>query len=146
MGEVSAGVEGHAHDRVARLADRHGNSHVGLCTGVRLYVRILTAEQLLRTLDRDGLDFVDIDTATVVTLARVTLGVLVGQHGAHGHHGRTGYDVLRCDELDVVHLAVILAKNRRADLRICLRDVVHYFLDHNLPPLFSSKPAHALSW
>ena len=71
-----------AHDRVAGLQQRVVDGGVGLRAGVRLDVGVLGAEQRLGAVDRELLDDVDVLAAAVVALARVALGVLVGQHGA----------------------------------------------------------------
>jgi hypothetical protein len=49
---------------------------------VRLHVRVLRAEELLRTVDRELLDLVDDLAPAVVALARIALRVLVRRHGA----------------------------------------------------------------
>jgi hypothetical protein len=51
---------------------------------VRLHVRVLGAEELLRAVDRELLDLVDDLAAAVVALAGIALGVLVRRHGADG--------------------------------------------------------------
>ena len=62
---------------------------VGLRAGVGLHVGVLGAEQLLHAVDGQLLGDVDELAAAVVALARVALGVLVGELGAlRRHHGR----------------------------------------------------------
>ena len=72
--------EAEAHDPVARLQQRVVDGRVGLRARVRLDVGVLGAEQRLRAVDRELLDDVDELAAAVVALARIALGVLVGQH------------------------------------------------------------------
>ncbi|MNW00662.1 hypothetical protein D3C71_1961870 [compost metagenome] len=62
------------------------NRRVGLAAGVRLDVGIVGAEQLLGALDGQGFDLVDVLATAVVTLARITFGVFVGQAAALGFH------------------------------------------------------------
>ena len=50
-----------------------------LAAGVRLHVHVIAAEQLLRAIDRELLDHVDVLAAAIPTVARITLGVLVRQ-------------------------------------------------------------------
>ena len=57
----------------------HEDGHVRLRAGVRLDVGVLGAEELLRALDRERLGDVDELAAAVVALARIALGVLVGE-------------------------------------------------------------------
>src|SRR6185312_2769376 len=63
---------------------------------------------------------VDLLAAAVVTAPRVTLRVLVGEHGARGVKHRLGYEVLGRNHLQRALLAVQLAPedlgNRRVDL------------------------------
>ena len=64
----------------------------------------LAAEQLLRPLDGERLGDVDELAAAVIALARIALGVFVGQHRAlRLEHGARD-DVLRGDQLDLVLL------------------------------------------
>ena len=63
------------------------------------------AEQLLRALDRQRLGDVDELAAAVVALARIALGILVGDHRALRLEHRAADDVLRRDQLDLVLLA-----------------------------------------
>jgi len=107
MREVAAFGEAHPHDGVARF--QHGEEHplVSLRTGVRLHVGGFGSEQLLYAVDGELLNHIDELTATVVTLAGITLGVLVGQLRAlRLHHGRRGV-VFRGDQLDVILLALV---------------------------------------
>ena len=86
--------EREAHDPVARLQQRVVDGRVGLRAGVRLDVRVLGAEQRLRAVDRELLDDVDVLAAAVVALARIALGVLVGQHAALTLQHGLGHEVL----------------------------------------------------
>ena len=95
--------------RVARLQQRLVDAHVGVGARVRLHVGVIGAEQRLDPVDRQLLDVVDDRVAAVVALARVALGVLVGQHRAgRGHHRRRG-EVLAGDQLEAGRLAFDLA-------------------------------------
>ena len=91
---------------------------VGLRAGVRLDVGVPGAEQGLDPVDRELLDHVNVLAAAVVALARVALGVLVGQHRTlRLHHGLGGV-VLRGDHFQAVTLAGQLGVDLRGDLRI----------------------------
>ena len=99
--EVAAVVEPQAEDRVAGLQQREVRGHVRLRARVRLDVRVLGAEELLRAVDRELLDLVDDLAAAVVAAAGIALGVLVRRHGADRlEHARPG-EVLGCDQLDL---------------------------------------------
>ncbi len=130
MGQMSAGIKAHAHDGVTRLTDCHGDGHIGLCTGMRLNIGILGTEDLLGTLNGNGLYFVDNLAAAIVTLARITLGVLVGKYSAHGKSSGLTDNVLGSNELNVVLLAVILSLDAGADLGVVGLNEVHDVFDH----------------
>ena len=85
---------------------------------MRLHVRVLGAEELLRTFDRDGLDLVDMLAAAVPAPAGIALGVFVGQHAALGLYHRLVGEILGADELDMALLAGELGGNRRVNFRI----------------------------
>jgi hypothetical protein len=99
MGEVAAVVEAEAEHGVAVVQQRLVHAHVGVGAAVRLHVGVVGAEDALHPLDGQRLDVVDDGVAAVVALARVALGVLVGERAAHRtHDGRRG-EVLAGDEL-----------------------------------------------
>ncbi len=66
---------------------------------MRLDVRVVGAEQLLGTLDRQGLRHVDVLAAAVVAPAGITLRVLVREDGAHRLEHRVADEVLGRDQL-----------------------------------------------
>ena len=66
--EMAAVIEAQREDRVSRFEHRCVDRHVRLGAGVRLDVRVLGAEELLRPVDRELLDLVDDLAATVVPL------------------------------------------------------------------------------
>src|SRR6185503_1104712 len=87
---------------------------------VRLDVRVLGAEQLLRTVDRRLLDLVDDLAAAVVAPPGVALGVLVGRHRPDGLEDRGPGEVLGGDQLDLAALALELLAEQLRDLRVDL--------------------------
>ena len=116
--EVTAVVEAHAEQRVAGLHEREVGRGVGLRARMRLHVGVVGAEQLLRAVDGELLGHVHVLAAAVVALARIALGVLVGEHRPlRLEHARTGV-VLGGDQLDVVFLADALVLERRREFGI----------------------------
>ena len=99
---------------------RHVDGHVGLRARVRLDVRVLGAEQLLRAVDRRLLDLVDDLAAAVVAPARIALGVLVRRHRADRLEDRRPGEVLGGDQLDLVALPLELAAEQLGDRRVDL--------------------------
>ena len=112
--------EAEAHDLVARLQQRVVDGRVGLRARVRLDVGVLGAEQRLRAVDRQLLDHVDELAAAVVALARVALGVLVGQHRALTLEDRLRHEVLRSDHLQRALLALDLVADGLGHLGVDL--------------------------
>ena len=85
--QVAPLVEAHAHERVARLQEGQADREVGVGPRVRLHVRVVRSEQRLGALTRQVFRLVDDVVAAVITLARVTLGVLVREDGTgRGQH------------------------------------------------------------
>ncbi len=106
VGEVAPVVEAEAQHGVAGLEHRLVGAHVGVRAAVGLDVGVVGAEEGLDPLDRQTFDAVDHGVAAVVALARVTLGVLVGEHAADGTHHRRRGEVLAGDQLQPGDLAL----------------------------------------
>ena len=130
VGQVAAVVKAHAHNGVARLAECLIDRHVGLSARVRLNVGELCAEYLADTADCQTLDLIDALAAAVVALARVALGVLVGQNRAHSRHDCLAYDVLGCDQLDVALLALVFCLDHITQLGVICLYEIHSFAYH----------------
>ena len=106
---MAAVIEAHAENRVARCDQREIGSGVGLRTRMRLHVGVVGAEELLGAIDGELFRDVDEFTAAVIALARITLGVLVGEHRTLSFEHARADVVFRCDQLDVIFLALPLA-------------------------------------
>ena len=113
-------VEPQREHRVARLEEPEVHGHVRLRARVRLDVRVLGAEQLLRTVDRELLDLVHDLATAVVPASGISLGVLVREDGADRLEHRRPREVLRRDQLDLPALTVGLTADQRCDLGIVL--------------------------
>ena len=98
-------VEAETEHGVAGLEQRLVDAHVGVGARVGLDVGVLGAEQFLGAVDGELLDVVDDRVAAVVPLARVALGVLVGEHRADRLHDGGRREVLTGDQLDAGGLA-----------------------------------------
>ncbi len=116
--EVAALVEAQSQHGVATLQERVVDGHVRLRAGVGLDVHVLRAEQLLRAVAGEVLDDVHDLAATVVAAARVSLGVLRGEDGAHGLDHRKARIALRRDELEVRPRPLLLVTHELRDLGI----------------------------
>ena len=86
MSKVTALVEVHSHYGVARLEHCKINGCVSLCTRMGLNICVFCAEKLTSTLTCDFLNNVYALTAAVVTLAGITLGILICKVASHSRH------------------------------------------------------------
>ena len=121
--EMAAVRERHAQNRVARLQVRHEDGHVGLRAGVRLHVGVLGAEEALEPVDRERFGNVHPLASAVIPAPRIALGVLVGHHARHRFANGAARVVLRRDELEVLFLPALLARDRGEDFRVVGFDV-----------------------
>ena len=121
VGEVATVIEAEPEHRVTGLQQCLIGAHVGVRARVWLHVGVLGSEQRLDTFDRDRFDVVDHGVAAVVALARVALGVLVGQHRSGGAHHRRRREVLAGDQLEPGRLALVLAPHQFVDDRVGMR-------------------------
>src|SRR5438477_7990816 len=118
MGEMAAMRQREAEQRVAELGDGEIRGHVRLRARMRLHIRMLGAEQLLRAIDRELLDLIDNLTAAVVALPRQAFGVLVRERRPHRLEHRDRDKVFARDQLETVLLPRDLTTNELRDLRI----------------------------
>ena len=116
--QVSAMIEAHAEDGVARLDEREIGGGIRLRAGMRLHVGVVGAEELLGAVDGELLGDVDEFAAAVVTLPGVALRVLVRQHRALRLEDATARVVLGGDQLDMLFLARPLVVERRREFGI----------------------------
>jgi len=118
VGQVAAVGQAHAQDGVTRLQQGEVHGLVGLRAAVRLDVGVIGAKQLLQAVNGQLFGDIHVLAATVVALARVALGVLVGQLAAlRFHHQRAGV-VLAGNQLDMVFLTLALIGNGLGQLGI----------------------------
>jgi hypothetical protein len=106
VGQVATVGQAHAQDGVTGRQQGQVDGGVGLGAGVRLDVGVVGAEQLFGAVDGQLLDHVDVLATTVVALAWVAFGVLVGQYRALSFHHRRAGVVFRSDQLNVLFLAL----------------------------------------
>ncbi|MNT15133.1 hypothetical protein D3C72_1501730 [compost metagenome] len=137
--EVAAFGQAHAHDGVAGLEEGQEHGLVGRGAAVGLHVGGFGAEDLLDAVDGQLLGHVHMLAATVVALAGVAFGVLVGQLGALGPHHGGGGVVLAGDQLDVVLLPGVFSLDGGKQLGVGLFDkniaVVHDWQSYELVSL-----------
>ena len=104
VGQVPTVGKAHSQNRIAGLQQRLKHRNIRAGPRVWLDVGEICAEQGLGTLNGQCLRLINKFAATVVALAGVTLGVLVGEHRTLGfQHPRTAI-VLRGNQFDVLFL------------------------------------------
>ena len=146
VSEMTAVREIHSENGVTVVERREINSHVRLGPRMRLNVHVLAAEDLLRAVSCDVFGYVDELAAAVVSLARVTLGVLIGHHRSHRLEYGFGDEVLGSDHLEVVGQPTFFFGDACGDLRINFgKRSVHQ--GGHLPAPFNEKSSRvARSW
>jgi hypothetical protein len=120
MGQVPARIEIKAHERIAGLQQRQEHGLVHLRAGIGLDVGEVGAEQLLGTLDGEGLGDIDELAAAVIALAGITFSILVGHDRALRLEHGAGHDVLGGDQFDLVLLAAEFVTDGAGDLWVGL--------------------------
>ena len=115
MGEVTAVVEVQTHEGVAGLQYSQQHGSVGLCTRVGLNVGILCVEEFANAVDGQLLHLVYHLTAAIVTVARIALGILVGQVRAHSLHHLVTHEILTGNQFNAFQLALMLFLDQLED-------------------------------
>ena len=128
MREVTAVVEVHTHEGVARLQDGQQNGSIGLCARVRLHVGIFGSEQFADAVDGQLLHLVNHLAAAIIAMAGVALGILVGQIRAHGLHHLVAHKVLTGNQLHAFQLALMLFLNQLEDFVVSFHVLLGLFL------------------
>ena len=118
MGQMSAVIQVHAHDRITRFQYGKLHCHIRLCSGMGLYIGIITAEQLLGTLDCQIFDDIHALTSAVISLAGITFRIFIGQGTAHSRHDCLAYPVFGSDQFNMTVLTILLVDNGLCHLGI----------------------------
>ena len=116
--EVPAMREVQSENGVAGLDDRGVGGHVGGGSRVRLHVGVLGAEELLGAVARQVLHHVGEFASTVIALAGIAFGILVGEDRAGRFQHGLADKILRGDQLQAFVLAALFVLNRLRDVRI----------------------------
>ena len=115
MAEVPAVVEVQTHEGVAGVKASQEDGGISLCAGMRLHVGILGSKELADAVDGKLLHLIDHLTATIVALARIALGIFVGQARAHGCHDLVTHIVLGGNEFHASALSLVLLLDEGED-------------------------------
>ena len=131
VGEVSALGEGHTEHGVAGLQNGVIDREIGIGAAVSLNVGEFGAEQFLGTLYCEFLRPVDVLAPAVITLAGITLGVLIGVESARRRHNRGGNDVFAGNQFEIVLLTAQFLDHRIVQFgvyRLYAFEVNHFIL------------------
>mmetsp|Transcript_32392 Transcript_32392/g.100996 ORF Transcript_32392/g.100996 Transcript_32392/m.100996 type:complete len:535 (+) Transcript_32392:928-2532(+) len=113
--EVPAARQVQAHHPGVRRQQRRVDRKVRRAPGVGLDIHpplcLIQAKGVESALLAEVLHLVDDLVATIVAVARLPLGVLIGERGAEALHDRPGGEVLRGDELDRPDLPGLLLRH-----------------------------------
>ena len=131
---MSAMIQIHTHHSITGLQACELYCHICLCTGMRLYIDVLSAEQFLCTFSRQILYDIYAVTATVITMSGISFCIFNRQHAAHCRHDCMTDPVFRSNQLDVAVLSVTLSLNSGCDLRIYGFNIFHCV--HMCPSFF----------
>ncbi len=116
--QVPAAGQVQRDERLARLHDGHERRQVGVGAAVRLHVGMPAAEHLPGPFDGQAFHLVVELAPAVVSRARISLGILVGQHRSRrfAHRGRDV--VLAGDQLQRRLLPPLLAGDQLGNPRV----------------------------
>jgi hypothetical protein len=121
MRQVTACGEVETHEGIAGPHQCKENGLVRLCAGMRLNIRERTVEESTGALDREFFRDIDIFAAAIVTTARISFCIFVGQDRSLGIEDGLGDDIFRGDEFDLVPLAVLFLVDGARHFGVCLR-------------------------
>ena len=120
VAEMAAMVELHGQHAVAGSQQSHVRGLVGGRAGVGLNIGVFSAKELFGAGDGDLLGDVDEFAAAVVAGAGQSLGVFVGEDGAHRRQHGLADVVLRGDQLNMILLALTLLLDGVEDVGVGL--------------------------
>ena len=122
VGQMTAVIQAHRQNRVARIDEGEVGRHVRLRPGVRLDVCGFRSEQTAGAFDGDLFHFVDKFAAVVIALGRIAFGIFVGQNGALRRSDRAAGEVFRGDQFDAFKLTLCLLVDPSGDFGIAAAD------------------------
>jgi len=115
---MSAGGEIETHKCIARLQQSKEHSLIGLAAGIRLHIGEFAIKQPAHALNSQCLGNIDKLAATIITPARIALGIFVGQDRTLRLKHSLRDDILGCYQFDLIALAVEFLVDRIENLGI----------------------------
>ena len=98
---MSAFVEAHSHDGVARLKKGIEYSEVGLCARVRLNIGVCAAEKLHCTIPCKIFYSIHKLAAAVIAVSRISFRIFVSENRSHSRHNSLACPVLRSNQFNM---------------------------------------------
>ena len=118
VGQMSAVIQIHSHDRVAGLAYGKLNRHIGLSAGMRLHIGILAPKQLFGPFNRQLLYHIHALASAIIPFSRIPFRIFVGERTSHCRHHRPAHPVFRGNQLDMAVLSGLFIHYGLGHLRI----------------------------
>ena len=125
MSQMAAISKVHTHYSIARSQKSEKYCHISLCTGMRLNICIFCTKKLLSTINSQLLYHIYMLTATIVTLARITLCILISKDTALSCHNCSADNIFRCNQLQLIALTMKLLCQYLLNLRINTFQTIH---------------------
>ena len=111
MGQMTAVGKIHAEHHIAGLQHGEIDRRVGLRAAMRLDIGVVGVKKLFGAVAGNVFGYVHILAAAVITTSRITLGVFIGQRGAHGLQNRRRNKIFRSDEFYMGALTFHFVRN-----------------------------------
>ena len=123
MGQVSAGGEAHAQDRITGFDERLKHRLIGLRPGIGLHIGIGAIVKFTNTLDGKLFGHINMFATAIITPTGIALGIFIGQHRALHLHHRLGNNIFRGNQLNLVFLARQFAAQNAGNIRIAFGNI-----------------------
>ena len=108
MGKVPSLGKVKAHESVSRPETGHHNGHIGLRSGMRLYVCIFSFEKPAQTVDRQLLYLIHDLASSIVSRSGIALGILVRADGTKCGKHLVADIIFGCNQLYAIGLTFFL--------------------------------------
>src|SRR5215510_2968381 len=118
--QMTAVSKVHPQIAIARLEDSEIDSHVRLGSRMGLNIGVIGAEQFFGPRNRQGFDFIDELTATVIALSRIPFGIFISHDATLRLQDCFTDNVFRSNELKVLFKSSGFFLNRRENFGIGL--------------------------
>ena len=105
MGKMAAISKVQTHYSVTGSQQGKEHRHIGLSSGVRLHIGILSTKEFFCAVNGQLFNHIHVFTATIITLSGIAFSIFVGKNTALGSHNGSADNIFRCNKLQLVTLA-----------------------------------------